>query len=41
LRGHRERRRGGYRFFLESHPERFAALRWSRDQDCGRYCGRR
>src|ERR1700686_784090 len=36
LRGHRERRGGGDRFFRESHPERFAAMGWGSDKDCGR-----
>src|ERR1700722_8464346 len=36
LRGHRERRGGGDRFFRQSQPERFAAIAWAPDKDCGR-----
>ncbi len=36
LRGHRERRRSGNRFFRESQPERLAAFGWGIDKDCGR-----
>src|ERR1700751_4935232 len=36
LRGDRERRGGGDRFFRESQPERLAAFGWGSDKDCGR-----
>src|ERR1700731_2960783 len=36
LRGHSERRGGGNRFFRQSQPERFAAIAWASDKDCGR-----
>ena len=36
LRGHRERRGGGDRFFRQSQPERLAAIARASDQDCGR-----
>src|ERR1700741_2118574 len=36
LRGNRERRRGGDRFFRESHPERFAPFGWGSNKDYGR-----
>ena len=36
LRGHRKRRGGGDRFFRENQPERFAAVAWASDKDCGR-----
>ena len=36
LRGHRKRRGGGDRFFRESQPERFAAVAWAIDKNCGR-----
>ena len=36
LRGHRKRRGGGDRFFWENQPERFAAVAWASDKDCGR-----
>src|SRR5713226_785279 len=35
LRGHGERRGGGDRFFRQNHPERFAAIAWASDKDCG------
>ena len=35
LRGHRERRGGGDRLFRESYAERFAAMGWGSDKDCG------
>src|ERR1700676_4096428 len=35
-RGHRERRGGGDGFFREDQPERFAAVAWATDKDCGR-----
>src|SRR6266849_7811894 len=35
LRGHRERRGGGDRPFREKQPERFAAMGWGSDKDCG------
>ncbi len=36
LRGHRKRRGGGDRFFRQNQPERFAAIAWASDKDCGR-----
>ena len=36
LRGHRERRGRGDRFFREDQPERFAAVAWAPGKDCGR-----
>jgi hypothetical protein len=36
LRGHRKRRGGGDRSFREKQPERFAAMGWGSDKDCGR-----
>jgi len=36
LRGDREHRGGGDRFFRESQPERLAAFGWGSDKDCGR-----
>src|ERR1700722_12344056 len=36
LRGNRERRRGGDRFFRESQPERLAAFGWGSNKDYGR-----
>jgi len=36
LRGHRKRRGGGDRFLRENQPERFSAVAWTSDKDCGR-----
>src|ERR1700739_3617033 len=37
LRGHRERRGSGNRFFRESQPERLAGFGWGTDKDCRRW----